>query len=303
MLGYPLPSLQMQREIAERGRTLTRADDPPAGLNQCQCGGTLTRDGRIPDGRQRWRCRGKCKRYELRRYEPELHECGICDTLFEGTAVQRYCSDKCKAAAKRKTARDLRAGKYGKIENARRRKKRASRATTPRGECKVCQGPVGYTNKIGICTRNPKCAKQHRQVHDRGYDAVRRESRSEQSGKPARIRRGYPAHPWELAEDGIVDYTAVEIATRGTRHVRLTPTEQQLVIERMLRFDPSWKELCNHLGIGSERLTAILALMGYEVLREPSAVKYQNRRLITRMDRPRGPKLLTPETPELRPVA
>jgi hypothetical protein len=39
---------------------------------------------------------------------------------------------------------------------------------------------------------------------------------------------------WLLPEDGIVDDIAVDIAARGERPVRLTPTERRLAAKRIL---------------------------------------------------------------------
>jgi hypothetical protein len=41
-------------------------------------------------------------------------------------------------------------------------------------------------------------------------------------------------HPWVLADDGLIDMVAVDIAARGARPVALTPAERQLAAARIL---------------------------------------------------------------------
>jgi hypothetical protein len=154
-------------------------------------------------------------------------------------------------------------------------------------KCTVCGGPLFKRNKTGICTKNETCIKANRQVHDgtfRGVDKIYG-PRRHHSEKEV---RNYPAHPWMLHEDGIVDEIAIEIAVTGKRKVRLTQTEQKRVIERMLRLGYGRLEIRNNLGIGAVQIDKLLDEMGYEIIRDPTQVsaKYP-RKLITRKDRPR----------------
>lgn len=231
----------------------------PENSQVCDCGGAVTRDGRYRDGSQRWRCRGKCQRYFKREYQEEHVVCGVCKRPFPGNAVKRYCSEICKAEARRKTQRKLREGDYGVRERLRRGR------TEPaiRGTCARCGSLLGYTNKVGICRQNEECRVLWRKVHDKNYDQKRRHLKERR--KPTAEQRGYPPHPSELPEDGIVDHIAVEVAVRGLRHVRLTPTEQDLATAAMVAEDLTWRDMCEHLGVGDRRMGQILSRMGYEV--------------------------------------
>lgn len=156
--------------------------------------------------------------------------------------------------------------------------------------CKLCGTCILRTNLLGICSSNPACRRARRKPHDQAYDAKRKRPKKLKP-KSAPVNRD---HPWEIPDDGIMDETAIDIAFLGLRKVRLTPPEQRRVVRRMLRMDFGWKEMCDHLGIGARRMTAILDEMGYEAITDPAmtGAKYSQRKLITRKDRPRGPKML-----------
>ncbi len=72
------------------------------------------------------------------------------------------------------------------------------------------------------CPRGGRCARcraGRRQADARAY--ARRKTR-------AILDQCQAVDPWLLADDGIVDGTAVEVATRGLRSVRLTRREREL---------------------------------------------------------------------------
>lgn len=156
--------------------------------------------------------------------------------------------------------------------------------------CKLCGGLTYPTNTTGVCTRTPACKKAHKSISDKNYT-----TRHPKPGKPSKPKTAKAAHPWEIPDDGITDLVAVDLCVRGVRKVCLSPPEQQESVLRMLRMDFGWKEICDHLGVGSARLTKILNDMGYEAIQDPTqaGAKYSSRKLITRIDRPRGPKMLS----------
>lgn len=161
--------------------------------------------------------------------------------------------------------------------------------------CFVCGGALFKQNKTGICVTNERCQRANRQVHDGTFDPgnIDRPKRRRSTKNDA---RDYPNHPWMLKEvrdldtgEIIVDRIAVQIATEGTRKVRLTRTEQKLVIERMNQIGYGRLEMRQHIGIDVPQIDLLLDEMGYDVVDDPAQVgaKYP-RKLVTRKDRPRG---------------
>jgi hypothetical protein len=151
--------------------------------------------------------------------------------------------------------------------------------------CLVCGGKLFKLNKTGICVTNERCKRANRQMHDGTFhpDYIDRPRRHRKD------QRDYPAHPWMLHEDGIVDEIAIEIAVTGKRKVRLTPAEQRIVVERMNRRGYGRLEMRQHIGIDVPEIDRILDSLGFDVVDDPAQVgaKYP-RKLVTRKDRARA---------------
>lgn len=70
---------------------------------------------------------------------------------------------------------------------------------------------------------------------------------------------------WAIPEDGIVDEIAVEIAVKGIRRVRLTPTETRLVVEQSLARGQSFKGIAENIGCSDQTVARIAAELESEV--------------------------------------
>jgi hypothetical protein len=66
-------------------------------------------------------------------------------------------------------------------------------------------------------------------------------------------------HPAVLADDGIIDTVAVDIATRGARPVALTPAEQQLTAARILAVGGTPHLVAKRLHISGSTTLALAA--------------------------------------------
>lgn len=64
---------------------------------------------------------------------------------------------------------------------------------------------------------------------------------------------------WLLAEDGIIDPVAVEIAARGTRRVRLTPAERRMAAALILDRGGSPNDLARRLCMSGHAARVLAA--------------------------------------------
>lgn len=157
--------------------------------------------------------------------------------------------------------------------------------------CSVCAGPVDKRNKRGICTRNAKCRSEGMRARSKP-DARRPRRRRAPEG-------GWLLQPAYDLEDGseIIDDVAIQIAFGGSRKVRLTETERQMTVKRMILSGCSVQEMADHLGTIPGTITRILEGLGYETIRDQMQDSYPHHKVIVPRDRERGPKMLEAAMP------
>lgn len=77
-----------------------------------------------------------------------------------------------------------------------------------------------------------------------------------------RSHRGIVPEPtqsdWGLTSDGVFDDVAVDLAVRGERYVRLTPTEQLSAASRIIRAGGDARDLQTHLGVNHNVALALI---------------------------------------------
>ena len=159
--------------------------------------------------------------------------------------------------------------------------------------CKICGGAISRRNKIPICRANSACRAAGKKEHDRRYHRNHKDR-----PKPSQSRR----QTILLPEDGIVDPVAVYIAVHGIRKIAMTHRERLEAVRQMLLHGDSIRDICDHLHVPPATAREILDELGYECVRNEH-IAGSKIMIILPKNRKRGPKLLTPHLPSIKPAA
>jgi hypothetical protein len=181
------------------------------------------------------------------------------------------------------------------LENQRRRDIRNETAakSARSGSCTICGGGISKRNKIPICRANAACRAAGKKEHDRRYHRNHKDR-----PKPSHSRR----QTILLPEDGIIDPVAVYIAVHGIRKIAMTHRERVEAVRQMLLRGDSIREMCDHLHVPPDTARKILDELGYECVRNEH-IAGSKIMIILPKNRKRGPKILSPHLPSVKPSA
>jgi hypothetical protein len=181
------------------------------------------------------------------------------------------------------------------LENQRRRdiKSGTTARNARNGSCTICGGAISRRNKIPICRSNAACRAAGKKEHDRRYHRNHKDR-----PKPSHSRR----QTILLPEDGIIDPVAVHIAVHGIRKIAMTHRERVEAVRQMLLRGDSIREMCDHLHVPPATAREILDELGYECVRNEH-IAGSKIMIILPKNRRRGPKILAPHVPPVKPSA